>query len=230
MKNLLAKWQDTSYIKKTLILLIAILLVTPLTYVVSGCPPLTAKMALRQAELRNMVGPSQIIAEFQQESIIYKDVIIGRTAQVYTLFSYSKKEQVSAFAWYERTDNMALYAIPGSFPRTTTIADVIPLNLILFDTEPKAKRAEIELELTYQHNHILTKSFSAEAVREHDGFFILPIYVEDDTVSMLHSAGLEELRKQCTEYGANKVPVTVRLYDKNDQLIRTETIFAGPSS
>ncbi len=230
MNKLFSKWQDTSHRKKAFILLAAMIMIVLLSYVICGCPPLSAKMALRQAEMWNMVGPSEIIAEFQQESPFYENVIVGRTEHIYTIFSYNREDRVSDFAWYERTENMALYAVPGSFPMTNTIGTLMPLNLILFDAEPKAKRAEIEVEITYQHNQIIKNTFSAEALREHDGFFILPIYAQDTGISSVNSAGLHELMRRCSGYDTNGQPVTVRLYNENDQLIRTEIITAGPAA
>lgn len=230
MNKLFIKWQDTSHRNKAFLLLAATILIVLLSYVICGCPPLSAEMAMRQEEMQNMIGPSQIIAEFQQETIVFEDVIVGRTEHIYTIFSYSREDRVSDFAWYERTENMALYAVPGSFPQTSTLGNIIPLNLILFDTEPKAKRAEIEVEITYQQNETYTKTFSAEALREHDGFFILPVRAQDHGISSVNSAGLHELMRRCSGYNTNGQPVTVRLYDENDQLIRTETITAGPAA
>ena len=230
MNKLFIKWQDTSHRKKAFILLAATILIVLLSYIICGCPPLNAEMALRQEEMLNMVGPSQIIARFQQKSAFYEEVIVGRTKDIYTIFSFDQEERISDFVWYERTENMALYSLPGSFPQTNTIGTLIPLNPILFDAEPKAHRAEIELEITYQHNETYTRTFSAEALREHDGFFILPIYAKDTGVSSVNFSGLHELMRRCSGYDTNKLPVTVRLYDKSNALICTQIINAGPAS
>lgn len=230
MKKLFSKWQATSHLKKTLILLVAIFLMAFLVYIARGCPPLNAKMALRQEEMWDMVGPSQIIAQFQQETLLYEEVIVGCTEHIYTLLAFSPEEHISDFVWYERTEKAALYSLPGSFPQTNTTGTLIPLNLIMFDTEPRAKRAEIELEITYQHNDTYTKTFSAEALREYDGFFLFSIYAQDTGISSVNFAGLNELMRRCNGYDTNNLPVTVRLYDAQNTLISTQTVMAGPTS
>ena len=235
MKKLFSRWKCISRPKKILILILAMCLMVLIAYISAGCPPLTAKMALRQAEKDAMLGPCEVIAEFQQESTAYNHVIVGQSEHTYTLLSYDPEMRVSQLSSYGITGNSALYPLPGSHPYSK--GEPLqpgnlnnPLNLILFDTEPKAQRAEIELEITYQYNETYTKFLSVEAVREHNSFFLFSFYCQDTGTDSVNQAALLELQDLCSEYDTHDLPVTVRYYDAKDALIRTETIFAGPSA
>lgn len=205
-----------------------------LVYVILGCPPLTARMAFRRAERANMTGPGKILAQFPHTEYDGLDIIIAETDHSYLLFldnsrslNYDRfynptkggESVYFTFRTYPKKDSVSLYAIPNSYR---------PTNLILFHEEADAVRAEMELELEYVYDGGTHRMpVKAEAHRKYDGFFVFSIAADQPTEQWYRAMSV--LQAHCSQYGSGKPTVTIRLYDKHDNLLRTETILPGPS-
>jgi len=231
VKKLVARWRRLSRPVRILCLLLTICLMLLIAYVVCDFPPLNTQMAFRQAERGAMIGPANIIAQFHPESTLKAEVIIGESEHTYTLFYCGSKRSNVEIRNYKKTGQMALYHLPGSQADTDGKDVNVPLKLILFDLEPRAQRAELEFDFSFQYDYPYTISFASEAQREYGSFFIFPLYLSDPP-AISYAAdryAFRSLAESCSQYNHRDTPsVTVRLYDKNDQLIRTEVIFAGP--
>lgn len=204
-----------------------------ITYITRDFPALSAQMAFRQAERGAMIGQANIIAQFHPNPEFKEEVIVGESEHTYTLFYCDSNRNSIRIQNYQKTGKMALYHLPGCYAYTDSKKDInVPLKLILFDLEPNAQRAELEFDFNFQYNYPYTISFEAEAQREHDSFFIFPLFLSDPP-AISYSAdryAFRSLAESCSQYNHSDTPtVTVRLYDKDDQLIRTEVFSAGPS-
>ena len=214
-------------IMATLYLLAFICLIATI-YFLLGSPPLSSRMAFRKAERGNMVGPSKIIAEFSGNTI-GTNAIVAETDHEYIIFrsdpsnlNYDRfynpikeNESVYPFWTYKKDGKMILTTLPNS---------ASGVHLILFDLEPKAVRAELESYIPYEKNDVvLTEQVTAEAMRENNHFFIFSFKPKAGNPSPLY-----ELQRLCTNYRTDKPIVTIRLYDAQDNLIRTEKITPGP--
>jgi len=228
MKKWKEKWSRLSRVKQLVCYLLLLAVITFCTYLLAGSPALTARMAFRRSEKANMVGPGTILAEFQQDTLMpYRNVIVAETNQTYMLCALRPdKPDINHFVCYQRNGNMALYHLPGSMQRIDLMGDPEPLTLILFDEEATAVRAELELECPHPYEEGRTIPMTGQAQRQYGGFFLFHLYTDYDKGPV--DQALTELMYTCSSGNYYKQPVTIRLYDRNDELIRTETFLAGP--
>ena len=99
---------------------------------------------------------------------------------------------------------------------------------------PSAVRAELDLEITCTYTASdtpMTLKYSLKSTREKDGYFLFLIHEEDELALLTRGDTLQVLASLCSNqlvpYTANwddTVPATVRLYDKDDQLIHEEAV------
>ena len=218
---------------KMLCWFLALVIVVFMVYITLGCPPLSSEMAFRRAERANLVGPSRILAKFHHSEYDHRNIIIAETKDSYMLFLdtshslnydrfYNPTKQgesvYSFFCTYPKTGQMSVHHVPVSYR---------PTDLILFDLEPNALRAELEFKLEYGYDgKVHTMPITVEARREYPSFFIFSLNTDNATEQWYRA--MSDLQSLFSEYGSNKPAVTVRLYDANDHLIRTETVIPGP--
>lgn len=223
MKKLKNIWRRAPRPLKVVCLLTAFLLFLLGLYIAYGSPPFSTEMGFRRQEKANMVGPGRILAEFDSIPGSVKN-IVADTEQVYILYSDNSK----MLTVYQKTGSMALYFVPGCFPSGYFNGLTNPVKLILFDLEPNAVRAEMEFEMaTYEE----TKTFyiKAESHRQYEEFFIFDIYAENSDPIDRDAKVRYDLMNLCIDYAAYRPSIAIRLYDANDNLIRSEVILPGPS-
>lgn len=172
-------------------------------------------------EKSNMIGPSQILAEFALDGEYKKteNIIIAQSSDLDILYNH-RQHTLHA---YPKTELPALYSasVRSPFPMRVNLTE-FPLQLILFDRNTKAESAEISF--CFDINPYFM--FKATAIREHDGFFYFTIMRNNGR----DSTWLRTMHQLCYNYGSEgKVEVNVKLYDKNGQLLSDDTILPGPS-
>ena len=229
MKKWKEKWAAVSRGKKLLVYTTVLLICVMVSYVAIGSPSFCPRMEFRRLEKAYMVGPSTILAEFEQHAFPCNHVIVGETEDSYILCAFgSSYFRFTEYFWYPKTGSMAVYQLPGSSFYTTQFGKSRPMTLILFDLEPQAVRAELELDFLVSEETGKSMHFSATAQRQYDHFFLFDFHGDDDFYSSLHAI-LTDIAETCREYGRYDQYVTVRLYDAQGQLLREETILAGPT-
>lgn len=204
---------------KTLLWLLAGLAALLAFYIAIGRPSLTVQMAFRRAEHARLVGPGQILAEVELEGDIR--LIVGKTKYNYELFACDPAQvDFCELRCYAVTGDMALFTVPMGRPRYGTSYGTSysqPLELILFDREARAVRAE----LSFVQGE---RSYTAQAGRAEEGFFLFALWPD----SAEAASELDLLADAAGSYhGADPLPVQVRLYDGQDNLLREETLLAG---
>ena len=228
MKKWKEKWAAVSRGKKLLVYTTVLLICVTVSYVAIGSPSFSPRMEFRRLEKAYMVGPSTILAEFELDIVWEKHVFIGETEDSYILHAISDDNFFfTNFYCYPKTNAPALFHIPGSSARVNLLGDSEPMMLILFDLEPRAVRAELEMDCPHPTKEGETVHISVESQRKYDKFFLFYFrgLAHDDTLEDIYA----DLAKTCREYGRYDQYVTVRLYDAQGQLLREETILAGPT-
>ena len=240
MKKLFASWNRLRRSTRAVLNIVAIFLCLTIILILCDLPSFTAEMQYRRLEKQHMIGPAQILGT---ESL-YEDgttkLLIAKSNTEVMLHYY----QDGDYDNYNSTDlvcrkkqgALTILAAGGSTPRYSTYSD-ISLPIILFDEYPEAVRAEVEFTLYFGdykdagHTVPYEKHFNLDAARTNEGYFCFYIqckaYTNTKYTSMLTtlaaiSAGYH------TSSDTNKytpIPVTVHLYDKNDQLIVDEIIY-----
>lgn len=228
MKKWKEKWGAVSRGKKLLVYTAVLLICITVSYVAIGSPSFSPRMEFRRLEKAYMVGPSTILAEFDLDSTWEKHVIIGETKDSYILSAFNDAYfRTTNYFWYPKTDSMALFHLPGSEARINLFYNSEPMMLVLFDLEPKAVRAELKLDFLVSEETGEIMHISATAQREYSNLFLFKFYGGSNEGTLNHA--LSKIARTCREYGRYDQYVTVRLYDAQGQLLREETILAGPT-
>ena len=211
-----------------------------LIYVLKGAPPLSAEHGFRRAERENVVGPSRILGTEQIQSVYSDTLIVGETDYGVVLYTHSSREvdSVDHLSYYPRQGAVMVCAIPAHLSSLTPQGGD-PLTVIVFDGHPEAVRAEVELQLFWEHaqtgqqyryDYLLTGartnpgyiSVSCKLNWHNDSGF--ESHPEDNAIFQFCAhAWSEDYRAPEGEF-----PATVRLYDENDRLIHSETVYVFP--
>ena len=217
-------------VRAVVFLLLALLLALTV-YVGLGSPPLNAEMTFRRAERAHMVGPSKILAEFSNGHVFPRSVIIAETKSSHILYTVQQQEygyrrfytnpkegQIDNYTFrvYPKTGFSALYNV--------SLNNSSPIQLVLFDHQSDAVRAEMEAELTFLYQEeICTMHIQAESVRENDKFFLFSLLRPQGSSEQWYRA-MDQLISRTSN---SKPEVTIRLYDAQGNLMATECFTPG---
>ena len=226
MKRMKANWASLSRPVRILLLLLMLATAGFMAYIALGSPPLTAEMGFRQAERASMIGPAQILTEFQLDhpNENGSKVIIAQSDEFDIVYHHSS---LSLNA-YPKKAHPSIYYLAG-YPKFSEYErhDSSSLQLILFDRTPEAVTAKIIFSETIPAVHSNHKViFQETAVRKHNGFFTFSI----TPISHAQEVVLNYMLSYCGSYtDQGKTEVQVMLYDKDGQLFSRQTILPGPS-
>lgn len=240
MKKLITFWKSLRRPTRAIINIVAILLCLAIILILSDIPSLTAEMQYRRLEKQHMIGPAQILGTESPYENGASKLLIAKSDTEVMLHYYRDGDYDN----YNSTDlvcrkkqgALTILAAGGSTPSYSTSAD-ISLPIILFDEYPGAVRAEVEFTLYFGdyadagHKIPYEKHFNLAAARTNEGYFCFFIQCKAYT-NAKYSSMLETLAAISAGYftssDTNKyipIPVTVHLYDENDQLIVDQIIY-----
>lgn len=228
---------------------ICVLVLAVCYYVALDCPTLTFRQEFRRAEKINLVGPSTIVDTLNDKYDEYDKMIVGETpcgicffGRYYDSYPYddSSEKKRYHFSYIEKTGDITIAAAPnvwGMFWEFHGFKQSLPVYL--FVEEPNAVRAEIVVTVSGTYDQFAgqtvevgyKRTFKAEATRIRSGVFRFWFTAND-------TAGLAALRSFSGATGGNPndardeyltaaYPTTVRLYDKNDNLILERELIIG---
>lgn len=205
-----------------------------LFYIFRGSPDMTVEQAYRRAEARNMVGPGEILGVLDGfEFGWYEQLLLAETEE--GVIQYCFTEENLGFAFWSRSFSsyegtliyrekqgpVSIMAASGIFVLASDDEDVnFSWPIILFDDCPKAVRAEIELRLTGEYNFSeYDYSYQLNARREVGGYFEFELATTGGGTKEAYA--IAQVCELYGEYGGrgDSIPVTVRLYDQNDEVI-----------
>ena len=216
-------------VKAVIFLLLALMMVLTV-YIGLGSPPLDVEMAFRRAERAHMVGPSTILGEFSNGLAYPSCVIVAETKNSHILYvdqrqplgyrrfyTNPKEGELDNYTFraYPKTGHAALYNV-------STTANS-PLQLVLFDRNPNAVRAEMEAELTFLYREeVCTMRIQTASVRENGKFFLISLSKPQGSSEQWYRA-MDQLISRSINTSENQTEITVRLYDAQGDLIATES-------
>ena len=217
---------------------IAIILLSVLMiYIASGSPSFTVEMRYRRLEKSYMVGPATILGT---ESVDWQTkILVAKTDTNLMLFFYNEGKADNSTDLLIRKSYGDLTILPAVewLPMYTERSD-FGLPMILFDAYPEAVRAELEFTMFLgdytdpQETIPYEKHFFLESTRTNDGYFRFTIEHKANS-NRLYTKMLETLAYASRGYNnvdtiVAEIPFSVRLYDRNDQLITEKIIYFHP--
>lgn len=227
---------------KVLLYFCGILCLSFLIYIFIGAPAFSVEHRYRRAERANLIGPAEILDIIELSPILnetYDHMVIASVDNAVILYMCDTSNLMpDKLAYRQKQGNVTVFAAPY-IPIIHHNDHKFQIPIILFDDFPQAVRAQIELKLwTIQDTHTiphtaLPQKFLGEADREKSGYFCF--YINSPDFSW-YGPGKESeeptLNTLCKLTGKSfyrvdpdtSIPVTVRLYDSDNQLIHEETV------
>lgn len=249
MKKLKQAWLAIPRPWRAGVNLLAILCLILSIYILLECPAFTHEQKFRRMEKAELVGPSHILASFDQSAVGYDHLILAETANAIILFQSSPNPwDQGRLTYREKTGPVTILTIPdidwGLYD-----APVIDLPVFVFHDCPGAVRAELDLEFgeglrwytevnwTYGDITATTyyeKTWHLESDQPQDGFFRFDIHAEPEGET-IRDGYYETWRPHTSEgmaletfshmmgdgdsYTYGSIPATVRFYDADGALI-----------
>lgn len=221
-------------------------------YVLLECPAFTHEQKFRRMEKAEMVGPMQILDSFDQQALIYNHLILAQDHDAVILYQSSDNPWDQGDLIYrEKTGPVTVLTVPnmgyGLYDE-----QVIDLPVFVLHNHPAAVRAELDLEFgegldyytevnwsydDYSLNTTYEKTWHLESTQELGGYFRFELHAEpegeyiqgqyDEVWHPLTSEGqalevFSHLMEDGDSYIFASLPATVRLYDREDNLILEE--------
>lgn len=221
-----------------------------------GSPSLTAEHDFRRLERANMVGPSKIVDTLSHDEYgEFEQVIVGETLN--GILFYTVHELYGSNLYYrEKAEDITVLAAPTvSFGNWGNQYQKKELPIYLFTKYPNAVSADLEITVSgtwigYVANETVTEDFSRSytlsGTKHENGYFLFWIEIPeaqsngDDSQASVHRAdgfAPQYLSMVCHGISRNgnhqngTIPATIRLYDKNHELIlEKEFTVCSPSA
>lgn len=243
MKKLFAFWKRIPRQARAIIYFSCILLCIAIILVLSKIPSYTAEMQYRRLEKQHMIGPAKILGTETLPNGSTK-LLVAQSDTELMLYRYWVDDYTNYNSTYNSTDlvcrkkngKLTILAAGGNHPSYSHY-NSFTLPIILFDEYPAAVRAEVEFDLFFgdytdpQWTIPYEKHFNLEATRTNEGYFCFLIQYKAYT-NVKYSAMLNDLASISAGNYTNSnvikytpIPVTVHLYDKNNQLIVDQIIY-----
>ncbi|MBO5323036.1 MAG: hypothetical protein J6A88_02915 [Oscillospiraceae bacterium] len=238
MKKLSAFWARIPRPLRTILHIVAILLCVVIYYGAIGAPSLTTEMQYRRVEQSHMIGPGTILGTEAISGNGQQQLLIAKSDTHVMLYRYTEESKTTSYDLVYRKNHgdLMILAAGGRLP-TYSVSEDFSLPVILFDNYPTAVRAEVEFTMStpddeYAYPHTTQhyqKHFFLESNRNNEGYFYFEIQHKAYT-SRLYTKMLNAIVNISlgVNYSSAKdaiVPISVRLYDQNDQLILDQIIY-----
>lgn len=233
MKKLSRFWGRIPRPLRTLIHLVTTLLCLMLLYWAAGSPAFTVEMEYRQLERSYMVGPCTILGTETVPGNDQQKVMIGKDDTHLMVCPYTVGNKLKHYSptFREKHGSLTLLAAWDIGTLHSTDNNFV-LPVILFDEYPEAVRAEVAFTMYApedQSSNGYKKDFFLESTRTNDGYFFFTIehkaYTNQLYTQVLRAIGYISSGFNYDESLAAITPISVRLYDVNDQLIVDEIIY-----
>ncbi len=182
----------------------------------------------RREERGNLVGPSSILGQEEIDLGPFQGMIIAETDEIVILWLYGEDIGRTQFICRDKYDENMLIAPPGT-GGFVFLTDKLHLPIVLFDSVPKAARAEICFTLQERLDEKdFEKNYLLEAQRSQQGYFLFTLEAEA-TWSGLGAEGtalntLTNISSNRDTYVHRSIPVQIRFYDITGTLIETDNI------
>ena len=175
MHKLPIRWQRIPPKFRTFVNILLCFLCLCLIYVSLGSPAFSVRDAFRRQEKANLVGPSEILVSLRMEDMAYDHLVLAEDDTGVTLFTYNFwNSDATELVYIPKRGSLTLAAVPGF--EDLSIRQSARVPLVLFDSEPQAARAEIDLFLsgTFE-SEFYRQQYSLASSREYDDLFLFTI-------------------------------------------------------
>ncbi|MBE6976301.1 MAG: hypothetical protein E7439_03790 [Ruminococcaceae bacterium] len=239
MKKLITAWKRLPRPVRTIVHVIVILLCIGIAYIAIGIPFDSAEAQFRRLEQSHMIGPSDILGTETISVEHRQKLLIAESDSNVMLYRYYIEDEVNSIdlVCRAKTGKLTVLAAGGQRPSHSGINIYdIDLPVVLFDDYPNAVRAELDITLIgdyindkYDPEKRYERTYNLEATRSNPGYFYFLIHHEAYTNSR-DPALLQRFAEISSGYDYRahlhwSVPVAVRLYDNQENLIHEETVY-----
>ena len=253
MKKLKRFWLNIPRKCRVFINLSATLLLVFAFYILAGSPAMNPVEHFRRLEKAYLVGPSKILEIVDLPANEYDHMIVADDGDAVILFGYNDvnyRWDWNTFVYREKRNGITALPIPAHHYGIEE--QVIELPIFLFHNYPNAVRAELEFTLGESleipetvmlpdgsvTQRYFEKSYTLESQREIDGYFRFHLHAEIEgkyvgpqdlevwKATSGEGTALRMFARMAFENGMylhEYVPMTVRLYDRNNGLIVEDT-------
>ena len=189
---------------------------------------LIPEIQFRREERGNLVGPSAILGREEIDLGPFQGMIIAQTDEIVILWLYGEDIGRTQYICRNKYDDNILIAPPGT-GGFVFLTDELHLPMVLFDSVPKAARAEIVFTLREMYDEKdFEKTYLLEAQRSRQGYFLFTLDAEGQWPGLgAEGAALNTLTNISSNqdtYISRSVPVEIRFYDITGALIESDTI------
>jgi hypothetical protein len=220
-----------------LVLLAVVLL---LFYISIGCPAFTPEQQFRKEEKAYLVGPAKILDNISLEKYTgyspYNRLILATSDEGVSLFQCDKTDlDINKLVYRKKQGDVTVLSLPAISISEFESAVYLEIPIIVFDSFPKAVRAEMEIELTSLYGPdegLFQKEYALTAERDAEGYFLFALSAS--SANRFERLGLEgQALYLLTEFSDDNptnsnvnraIPVTVRFYDHSDNMIAEQHI------
>lgn len=192
---------------------------------------LSPENAFRREERGRLLGSSTILGREEIDYADYQGMILADAGDGVILWVYGVDISRNDFIYREKYTENVILAVPAPYGFLQTTNEV-HLPIVLFDSVPKAVRAELYFQLsTTLDEEEFEKDYFLEAERSAPGYFHFSLDAESE--SELDGLGVEGhaihrftyLSTGNRSYAPLTVPVEIRFYDVTGKLIETDTVY-----
>lgn len=210
--------------------LISIPILLFLLYIFLGSAVLNWQQQYRRLEKAHMVGPAEIMGYEEVSGMLYNKIVLAKTEEAIIVSTVSLDNTGNdIFQYLEKTDGIMVFGGPHDLK---LLIPSVAMTVFAVVDEPKAVRAEMELQLYWQQYPEEEPSypiFDLQAQRKEGGYFRFDIpYGDYNEGSIAYEA--VKLFSSWSRYTKgitvpeNAYQAKVRLYDSQDKLISEETV------
>ena len=188
----------------------------------------------RMEEHGNLLGPSKILGTEQINHGSFQNMIVADDGNGVILWLWGEDLDRTQLIYREKYSDPLLMAAPGDW--NFGMFDEIHVPMVLFDSEPRAARAEIEFTVAINYNgREYEDSYTLESQRTAQGYFLFTMDMETSSAMGLGGPGaafgrLVDVSANREKYPQYCYPIQVRFYDLLGNRIGEQTIEVRPAS
>ena len=200
-------------------------------FLFQGCPCFTPEQAYRRLEKANAVGPAQILGYENADGLYATNIVVAQTQYGVILSQIYPQNKISyaatSFFYVEKQGDITVTPAPRDLYWQMDREQQC-LTILVFDEYPQTVRAELEFSVYWDGGEGFERyenTYKLESHRINDEYFRFDLpftynkYEVDPQANAIFQ--LSQIFYFPTDWTppAEAYPVTVRLYDENDQLI-----------
>lgn len=193
-------------------------------YCIFGTPPLTPKMAMRQMEAKELIGPSRIIAEGELWYGAYDRFILGETEYGYCLYEYYEDPVLwnDVLTYAEKTEIVTAFSLGMTLGYYGNVPGESGLILPVFAIPDSGWAVSGKLTVTAQYEGNQYEA-SDSAVLEQGVFFLFEPAM-DDIHPHVRDFWTRCFSGQPPVYNPISGTVTMELFNSRGEVIETVII------